>query len=318
MKIIAQIPQIAQSKVFRFILAQKKFKVEDSIIIFSEPRGGSTWLMEILNQIPLTCINWEPLAKKGIIIPKSFKLGWRPFIPENSQDQDYIRFFQSILEFSIHNNSAFKFLNSYNLIKSKFVITKFIRANLLVPFILSNFNFKNKPILLLRHPIDVSLSQIKKFKQTENRIAKVKQQNLINYKKIYGKIDFINQLNSPLEIKITQWCLNNVYTINRVNEIENLNVIYYSDLLINPISTIQAIIDEFTIDIPNYFIDSIDFSKPSSTTIIGELKTSSDKQLYKNFKILDNYTKNKVQAIFDHFNFKLYNAFSPLPQKNNI
>ena len=41
----------------KLILKTKNFKSSDSIIIFSEERGGSTWLMEMLSDTLDICIN---------------------------------------------------------------------------------------------------------------------------------------------------------------------------------------------------------------------------------------------------------------------
>ena len=69
---------------FKIILSSKNFNVENSIIIFSEARGGSTWLMEILSTIPKTAINWEPLHVKNGVVPKKLNWGWRPYIHKES------------------------------------------------------------------------------------------------------------------------------------------------------------------------------------------------------------------------------------------
>ena len=42
------------------MLKAKSFEVKDSIFIFSEPRGGSTWLMEIISHIPNSATIFEP------------------------------------------------------------------------------------------------------------------------------------------------------------------------------------------------------------------------------------------------------------------
>ena len=52
------------------IWKSKRFQLQESIIICSETRGGSTWLISILSNIPNTCINWEPLHEKRGVSPK--------------------------------------------------------------------------------------------------------------------------------------------------------------------------------------------------------------------------------------------------------
>ena len=70
-----------KTHLFKVFIRFKNFKTKDSIIISSETRGGSTWLMEMLNTSPHTIINWEPLHELKGVIPKHYKWGERPFIP---------------------------------------------------------------------------------------------------------------------------------------------------------------------------------------------------------------------------------------------
>ena len=37
------------------------FNHNEPFLIFSDPRGGSTWLAELLSLIPKTAVIWEPL-----------------------------------------------------------------------------------------------------------------------------------------------------------------------------------------------------------------------------------------------------------------
>ena len=43
------------------ILSAKGFCAEDALVLTGDPRGGTTWLMEILCAWPGTALNWEPL-----------------------------------------------------------------------------------------------------------------------------------------------------------------------------------------------------------------------------------------------------------------
>ena len=60
----------------------RKNRAEDQILIFSDPRGGSTWLTEIIKSIPNTAIIWEPLHLKYIHQLRELNFGWRQYIPE--------------------------------------------------------------------------------------------------------------------------------------------------------------------------------------------------------------------------------------------
>ena len=61
---------------------RNKFKAEEGIVIFSEARGGSTWLMEILNNIPNTVVDWEPLHVNNGVVPVDFRWVGTPIYPK--------------------------------------------------------------------------------------------------------------------------------------------------------------------------------------------------------------------------------------------
>src|SRR5690242_1804363 len=69
--------------IFKKIIKIKNFQAEQGIILCSEPRGGSTWLMEIFTKIRGTLINWEPLHVENGVVPKEFRWGRMPNIPES-------------------------------------------------------------------------------------------------------------------------------------------------------------------------------------------------------------------------------------------
>ena len=123
------------------IWKSKRFDLKESIVIFSEARGGSTWLMEILSNIPNSCLNWEPLHVAKGVVPKKFRFGSRPFLPTRDKSETYLNLFKRIISFSISTKWSRKYLSISKILSSKFVITKFTRANLLVPYIIKNLKF---------------------------------------------------------------------------------------------------------------------------------------------------------------------------------
>jgi hypothetical protein len=59
--------------------------VNEVYIIFSEARGGSTWLMELVKRHLICVTIWEPLhPKRGLI---SDKFGDRPLFSGNNDDE---------------------------------------------------------------------------------------------------------------------------------------------------------------------------------------------------------------------------------------
>ena len=283
------------------------------MVIFSESRGGSTWLMEMLCSAANVCVNWEPLHSTKGVVPSSFKFGSRPFIPKFDDTSDYKKLFKRIHEYKIHSFWTRKYLADKpiaEIVKSKFVLTKYVRANLLVPFILQNEHFDIPPILLVRHPIDTCLSQKNAFKPAKQNIVIP---NCINPERYDRYIDYINNLESALERRIAMWCLNNCSTLNNLKNLR-VTTIYYSNLLLEPEKELQRVLESARFDDIPQRLKMIKFRTASSTNFGGDYISEPKTQLMKNFTRLENNQKESIQKIFDHFEFTLFTAFSPYPQ----
>ncbi len=300
-----------------FLLRIKNFSAFETIIIFSEARGGSTWLMEMLNDTLEICINWEPLHVEKGVVPKAYNFGWRPFIPRAAKNEDYSLLFENIHEYKVYSNWTLSRLKFSKLIRSKQVLVKYVRANMLIPYILERFQFKHAPILLIRHPIDICLSQMKAFSKHQKIEGGFKVPECINNQRFIENKEYLNQLTTDLEKAIAIWCLNNCYTINQISRLENLHIIYYADLLLYPEKEIEKYLFKNKLEKYSKNLGKVNFRKVSSTDFNGEFRTDSNEQLFKNFRMLNKEVKLNVQKIFDHFELKLFTAFSPFPLKDS-
>ena len=301
---------------FCLILKSKKFKVSESIIIFSEARGGSTWLMELLGEILDVAINWEPLHVTRGVVPRKLHLGWKPYIKPGDSNTSYKRLFTQILEYKRVSKWTAKYLTYKELSASKNVLTKFVRANLLIPYITHNFNLRYPPIFLLRHPVDTCLSQMRAFVNHREYDFEQEIPQWVNNERFHEHEAYLKSLTTPLERKIAGWCLNNCQVLNNLKK-QKVHVIVYSDLLLEPKLELERLLQAYKLDSYKRRMKAIDFTRASTTVIKGELK-DTEKQLNKNFERLDTPTKERIQAIFDYFEFKLYTAYTPEINRNFI
>lgn len=300
----------------RIILNTKNFKASESITIFSEARGGSSWLAEILSDIVDVCINWEPLYVSRGVVPNRYNFGWRPYIPKEEVNEEYLSLFTKIHEYKAHTFWTRSYLTIGKAIRGKQVLVKYVRANLLVPYLMENLDFKFPPVFLLRNPIDTCMSQIKTF-DSSGKKAHADIPDWMNNERFVEHHDFMSRLESNLEITIAKWCLNNCPTIDQLGSFK-VHVLFYEDLLADPRAELEKILVSY--GIPDYGekLNQIDFRKPSATDFKKQYRKSVDEQLNKNFRQLDDQTKDKIQNIYDHFGFKLYSAYSPLPDKKAL
>jgi hypothetical protein len=305
-----------------FILRLKTYAIKNSIIICGEHRSGTTWLMELFEQLPNAVINWEPLHVKNGVVPKNFIFGEAPYIAEADNTSEYITLFKKILTFQIYNKWTIRLLKFKKILKSKYVITKFVRANRLLPWIVSKFKeeLAITPVLLMRHPITTCLSQLKTFKGLElvDVIKPLKADEKFSVPQGFGNeryigyLDYINSLNTILERRIAIWCINNVELLNIEN---NCWVrLYYEDLYLNPLKEFTILTSKMNINASN--IEHVNFNKPSFSNFKNTFSANEERQLKSSLHNLDASYRNKIQNIFDFFKLKCYIANSAYPVKS--
>lgn len=147
----------------RLISKSKKFNMKDTILIAGSPRSGTSWLMEILGNIPGYTYLFEPLNPRWF--PETRELGFqsRIYLPSDidwSKGEEYLRKiftgqlvgFQSLYQFTPKE--------IMHLLLGKKLIVKSVRLNRLLPWASRRFQL-SKIFFIIRHPCAVITSQLK-------------------------------------------------------------------------------------------------------------------------------------------------------------
>ncbi len=138
----------------------KNYNIKNTIVITASPRGGSTWLAEILNTLPGYSILWEPLALNEV--PEARKIGfhWRTYVPPGTNWREAEGFLRKILTGQFLTRQTTQTCKLSELISAKAWIVKFCRANMFLKWMTERFSTRT-PILLIRHPCAVVASQMR-------------------------------------------------------------------------------------------------------------------------------------------------------------
>lgn len=244
-------------------LKNKTFEIEKNHYIFSEPRGGSTWLMEIVQKITKDNIVWEPLHLGEKKHPfKEIGFGWRQDIPENENWEEARILFQKLFSGEILNDATLVELNISQYLKESNLLFKICRGNAMLPRLTRNFNFNFKPVFLIRHPFAVVSSQLRhgawELSFNGYNIPKTP------FNEVYLEHrEFLNTLTTREEALTVDWCLSNVSTLNNPNNNINWLTVNYEEMVINPEKTMQRILNSWG---ENYDLSQIDFASSSFTT----------------------------------------------------
>ena len=295
--------------------------LKNAIIICSEPRGGSTWLMEILQSMPKTVVNMEPLHHFSGVVPARFNLGWYPYIPQENNEIKYLRFFKAVLTFKVYNRWTTGKVGIKKLLSAKRVLTKFVLANRLLPWLTLHFNHKlsHWPIYLVRHPIPTCISQLRNFHGIQKeRLLSV---SATNFKVPNGIFNdrfkehetYLASLSSSLERHIALWCINNVAIMDHPNKAGWITV-YYEDLVKNPLTETRKLMQQLGIETPPQHWEMFNFKIPSASNFKNHYKKDPHQQLESFLAQFSKQELQRIQDIFDYFNFNVYSAFNAYPQ----
>lgn len=306
--VIAKIGLISLSSKFR------KNRAEDQILIFSDPRGGSTWLTEIIKSISNTAIIWEPLHLKYIPQLRELNFGWRQYIPEEVDWPQAKLLFKKILEGKIVNEWTMLYSTFFNYLSAETFIIKFCRGNMLLPWITRTFDLKYQPIYMLRHPFAVVNSQLKQGGwdniTTSFEIPNTPHNDCFNMHN-----PFLKTLKTKEERLTAVWCITNNIPLNHIDNNIKWITLNYENLLLQPNQEVQRIFTCWDMPVPEGIETT--YRKRSSTTL-GHLNTGDpETQLNRWQRELNVNQVDKMQRVLDYFEITCYSRDKLVPIINS-
>lgn len=308
-KVIREVDRLAA----RFYLRKKNFRLSDSLIITSSSRSGSSWLMEILGTHPQIMVNWEPIHRDFGLVPKQLELGWYPNIPADNDQAVYRELFQSILSGQSSNRWTAKYMRLNSCKEADFLLTKFVRANNLLPYFCEQFSFARPPIYLVRHPFAVAASQIKAFSRPNYKWPSRAIPTARFYEHYRQEADYLNSLASDLEYAVAIWCLNNRQPMAYLAEHpSSLCRLFYEEIVLQPQKTLEQLEQALGFDFSS-FLSEEQLRKASPTVVGDSLKRRPEEQLAKSLSNFSDQQLQDMQAVLDYFSIQLYSANSTLP-----
>lgn len=235
-----------------------------NISIFGMSRGGTTWLAEILLNIPHSTLVWEPLFRykqykwnigNPFAYPEQIIDGfdWNQHIPEDEEWPEVQSFFTDLFLRKILNLKLLRFNKLSKVsIKEDVFLYKFCFGNLMLPWLVNRFNIK--PILFIRHPAAVIASSLNFGNNFDwhKRNAKVSFKPYQRYNREFEKkyMEAAAFVHSAESLLAYQWGVQYEYLINHPkNNIDWLTVSYES-LYLNPQSELKRIFNYINMEIP--------------------------------------------------------------------
>lgn len=295
----------------QLIIKLKRYNIESNHLIFAEPRGGSTWLMETIQMITQEPVIWEPLHLGRKNNPfKKLNFEWRQYIPEEMEWEEAKILFSKLFSGNILADKVILHSSLSQVLNSNSLLFKFCRGNALLPWITRNFQFEYIPIYIVRHPFAVVCSQIR-HGAWDNTALKFQLSNTLSQHSLYtNHINILDSLTTKEEILTAQWCLSNSMTIAKSGKTEKWLTINYEDLVIESDLILQKILNCWNME---YDITKLDLQKDSSTTQ-ADSPVSKQERLSLWRKYFSSSSIEKMQRILDHFHIDMYSKNQIIPE----
>lgn len=273
-------------------LGVQEFSAENAIVVMGSPRSGTTWLSDIVSAPSGFTSILEPLHP-ALREPKQLGFTWRPFIPPDEKRPDVREYFNAVFSGKIANGYNTRGTPFLKILKTTMWVIKCIRANRLLPWLVENFNFTYKPVLIIRHPCEVVYSQMKH--PSFRPIEYIPHYDVELVEKHFPKFrSLLKNIHTEEEIRALRWGLDNFIPFHYWQP-EKWLTLSYEELVLDSYTVLKRVYSEWGLEPP---LDSFSQVKKKSLAARewSQFDSKGKKKLgvYKEF-----FTKEQISSILD-------------------
>ncbi len=308
--------------VFPFVKRNENrvIKEENTLCLFCHPRGGSTWLAEILLNIPDSCLIDEPLQKgkiknkgvlknrsqpyRSLLNPDNNLLFEELSIPVRSHWKEAEYLFSDILGGRIDALSLYDEAGPRRLANAETYIVKFNYGHLIMNWLTDRFPVT--PVLLTRHPCAVVASQLKMkivskadFKNRKNPPALFRQGVLNKYLPVFTGISGIE------EYLAFWWSVKMKETLKHRQQQNKGLIIAYEGMLLSFEKEMRRLFDRIKKDPPDH-LAALKFKPSASTDARSVARIKENVQLSGWKEELSQIQIRKILGVVEKFGIDVY------------
>jgi hypothetical protein len=294
----------------KLVRRMRNFDPRGNLILCSTPRGGSTWLAELLSQMPQTALLFEPLHLWRKPPFSDLNLcGYQP-IPEHADWPEARAAFDAVFrgrfvnDWTGHESSVFEFL------VAKRMLVKMVRANAMLPWLIRNFQFINRPVLFVRHPLAVVASQLR-FGFVRDGFRGFRIPNCPFNEHFLKHRDFLSGLSTAEEGLAARWCLANQVPLGSPANDRAWTTVYYEHLLLDPQRELRRIFENWGLPLPRRIMNRVRI--PSAKTVDSRFLSNPERQLDKWRQVFNDEQLGRMVAVLKHFGFPGGYGLDPMP-----
>jgi Sulfotransferase family len=293
---------------------------EQNILLFATPRGGSTWVMEILASQPGVKYFDEPfnIRRANVAHTKLFS-GWEDLMPETNSTDALVGYINDLAanRYPHMNPPPFRPLHRF---RTNRIVFKIHELEHLVGTLATRCNAQ--VVYLLRHPVPTTLSRVV-FPRLEMFLGSPYYRGIIGDERTLREIERIVANGSHLERGIVSWCYENLVPL-RHRDFDGLFVTY-EELVVNPVRSCDLLLERLRFRHREAMLAA--FDQPAANIEMSKTVTRSTfadpdgrkRRTYLVTKWLQRVTSAEcaaVSSILQLFGIETYTADDPMPQQH--
>ncbi|MEM6630815.1 MAG: sulfotransferase domain-containing protein [Bacteroidota bacterium] len=279
---------------------------QNPLLIFGNPRGGTTWMGEILETLPNSILAHEPLRRGRLKELIELDFFWHQPIPIEDDWQEAQEIMRKLLNREILDISLYFQNKIWTLPQKDCFIFKFCHGNMLLAWLVKKFPVN--PVLIARHPCAVVASQLNHGGWKDLKSGKVAYDipEFRNNEVYLQYIDILSRVKSIEENLAATWALTMTQTISHpLNNIDWITVSYES-LYLKFEWEIQRIFSRLGIPVPQK-VWELKRRPSKSTSPQAKAYISSGRQLQKWKDYLSKTQQDRILSIVKEFGIGFYN-----------
>lgn len=300
--------------------------IQDTIIISGTPRGGTTWFMEIIETLPEYKSIFEPFHREWFPQVKQLNLPPRPYLEPNAKNNPLKEYLKQVFTGQIISHKPQFPLTPktiYKRLSATKILVKFIRANRLLPYIVSNFQIRGT-YFIIRHPCATIASQLETGVRgyfTPKEVPLSKEMVLWDASQIpqirenEWLMKKLNTMTTQIEILAAIWSLDNYVPLSYLSTHKNAwYTVVYEGLITNFEDEVRKAFKYINEEVPKEVYRK--YKKPSKTTH-DKSCLGTPKQLLKWKKKLSKRQIKSIVKVVSWFGIDFYTE-APEPDYEGI
>lgn len=236
------------------------------IFLFATPRGGSTWLMEIIASQPGIKFFDEPLSpRRGNVAYSGLFPDYAALMPETDDTDVIIRFLQDLQAGRRGYMNPTPFQRNYRVLTHR-ALFKIHEVEHLMHQIEQRCNASI--VYLLRHPIATSISR-HTLPRLDLFLRSPYYGELLGTTAVLADVRMLASNGSPLQKAVVSWCYENLIALSQPGK--NWLFVTYEELVLNPAKSCELLLSR--LDLPDRQAMMGTFERPAANITMSHAQT---------------------------------------------